>query len=113
PLEILGDNTKALREGFDPLTPRRAAADGAVGEVANRAVGKVETGDEIVLADGFYAVRGQGKRRYAHRFRLQQPVHQVDEIAGLAEDCATDRGIGHPVATGDTRRLDAAVKHRR
>ena len=39
-------------------------------------------------------------------------MHQIDKVARFSEDCAADRGIRHPVGSGDSRRIDAATQHR-
>ena len=49
-LEVFGDDADALRERLDVFAAGGLAADGAVGEIADRAVGETEAGDDDVLA---------------------------------------------------------------
>ena len=49
--EIFGLDAHALHEHFDEFTAGGAAADGAVGQVADGAIGKDERSDHVVFAD--------------------------------------------------------------
>ena len=60
---------------------------------------------------GSFLPVGRDTGRDQHWFGIEQPVHEVDEVAGLAENGAADAGIGHPVVAGNAGRVDAQVEN--
>src|SRR5207249_2701732 len=86
PFEILHGGAHPWRVRLDAFMSSARTADGTVRQVPDGPIGKSETRDQIVLPNRFSGLAWERERRHGDRLGLEQPIHQIDEVARLADD---------------------------